>query len=92
MRPRGSYGEVAQALCTHAAEPRSVADLASRACVGTARARYTVSRLVDAGELVVIDGGRPMQVVRRDAAPQAATAPDGLVELEAAMRAFWDSG
>lgn len=32
---------------------------AERACVGIAVARYTASRMVDRGELVVLHGGKP---------------------------------
>ena len=91
MRPRGSFGDIAFALRAHAQEPMQIGALAARAQVGAASARYTVSRLIDAGELVVVGSGRPMQVVRRDAAPQVAER-DACAELEAAMRAFWDSG
>lgn len=61
MRPRGSYGEIAGAL-TAAAErsgPGTVRELAARSRVSYAAARYTASRLVGAGALVVISPGRP---------------------------------
>ena len=90
MRPRGSFGPVADALREHAHEPIEVSALARRAKVGSARARYTASRLIGAGELVVMEGTRPMRVVRRDAVP--APDGDGIEQLQAAMRAFWDSG
>ena len=86
MRPRGSFGCIAAALCAHAHEPIEVKALALRAQVGPAHARYTVSRLVDAGELVVVDVGRPMRVVRRE----AVLVHHDLAPLEAAMNAFWD--
>jgi hypothetical protein len=90
MRPRGSYGGVAAALCAQAEQPMHVATLAQRCGVGMSRARYTVSRLIDAGELVVIDGGRPMTVVHRTVAQAAAPVACGIEQLEAVMRGFWD--
>jgi hypothetical protein len=60
MRPRGTHGDVAAALLQAAQTlPGTVRDLAGRAQVGYATARYTVSRLVDRGELVVHAAGRP---------------------------------
>jgi hypothetical protein len=60
MRPRGTFGPVGRALLdAAAAAPGTVNGLAVRACVSYAAARYTASRLVDAGVLVVIDAGRP---------------------------------
>lgn len=90
MRPLRTYGPVAAAMCEHAREPIEVSALARCAEIGSARARYTASRLIAAGELVVIDGTRPMRVVRRDAALPASV--DGIDELEAAINSFWDSG
>jgi hypothetical protein len=59
MRPRGTHGDIAAALLQAAQTPGTVRDLAGRAQVGYATARYTVSRLVDRGELVVHAAGRP---------------------------------
>lgn len=60
MRPRGSYGEIAQALrAAAAAAPGTVRELAGRACVGYAAARYTASRLASTGVLVAVDESRP---------------------------------
>jgi hypothetical protein len=39
--------------------PAPVREAAQRACVGMAAARYTASRMVDSGELVVLQGGKP---------------------------------
>jgi hypothetical protein len=85
MRPRGSYGEVAEALRTAAAQaPGTVRDLAQRACVGYDVARYTASRLVDAGTLVVQVPQRPAVLA---AAPAGATGAEPLVTV---MRSFWE--
>lgn len=55
-------GEVSQALVSAAAQagPGTVRELAERACVGYAAARYTSSRLVSRGELVPVSAARPM--------------------------------
>jgi hypothetical protein len=56
-RPRG---EISRALHDAAAQqPGTVAQLAHRAQVGEAAARYTVSRMVQRGELVEVLPGRP---------------------------------
>lgn len=64
MRPRGTYGEVANALlqAAQAAQRASVRQLAEQAQVGYAAARVTASRLISAGHLVVVQPGRPMIV------------------------------
>lgn len=87
MRPRGSYGEVAQALLRAAGcGPAAVRTLAERAQVGYGAARYTASRLVSVGELVVLDpDARPAVLVLPDEAAGAMDA--ALAELE---RRFWD--
>lgn len=61
-RPVGAFGDVSRALLASAssAGPGTVRDLAERACVGAAVARYTASRLVSRGELVPLSTGRPM--------------------------------
>jgi hypothetical protein len=84
MRPRGSYGEVALALCNAAQSgPASVRVLAERAQVGYGAARYTASRLVSAGDLVVVDGGRPSVLA---VPPSGDTLADKLDDLH---RQFW---
>lgn len=87
MRPRGSYGEVAQALLRAADHgPGAVRTLAERAQVGYDVARYTASRLVSVGELVVLDpDARPATLARPDDA--ANTVDEALAELE---RSFWE--
>jgi len=85
MRPRGSYGPVAQALLSAAADgPGPVRQLASRAQVGFSAAEYTCSRLVRQGELVVLDGSRPAVLAVPPAGEDLA---DKLDELR---RSFWD--
>jgi len=53
-------GEVALALLRTAAErPCTAVELAERACVGYARAKDTVSRMLERGELVRLSEKRP---------------------------------
>lgn len=89
MRPRGSYGEIARALCAHAGTPVTVRQMATAACVGFSTAQYTASRLVSAGELVAVRRERPALLVRRDVAPEPA--PSRGASLAEAMRLFWES-
>lgn len=71
MRPRG---EVSEALVRAAqAGPAPVRELAARAGVGYSVARYTATRLVDRGELVVLHGGRPAVLAALPAAARDAT-------------------
>ena len=85
MRPRGSYGDVAQALLRAAdAGPGAVRTLAERAQVGYAAARYTASRLVSSGDLVVQSPGRPSVLA---VPPAGQTLANKLDELH---RSFWD--
>lgn len=90
MRPRGSFGEVAQAMLAAAGRgPGPVRELAERAQVGYGVARYTASRLVSVGELVVLDpDARPATLARPgDATNSGVDAGDALAELE---RSFWE--
>jgi hypothetical protein len=54
---------VRQALLDAAREVGTVRQIAARAQVGYGLARCTVSRMVDAGELLVLDERRPALVV-----------------------------
>jgi hypothetical protein len=84
MRPRGTYGEVALALRDAAlVKPGPVTDLAQRAQVAYGLARCTASRLVDAGQLIVVSRGRPRVL----AAPSAAETAD-----VGAVMAGWPRG
>lgn len=66
MRPRG---EISTALALAAKSgPGTVVDICRRAQVGLAAGRYTVSRMVDRGELVVLEAGRPAVVVATEVA------------------------
>lgn len=66
MRPRG---EISMALAAAAKSgPGTVADMCRRAQVGMAAGRYTASRMVDRGELVVLEAGRPAVVVSAEVA------------------------
>lgn len=68
MRPRG---EIAVALALAAKiGPGTVADMCRRAQVGMAAGRYTASRMVDRGELVVLEAGRPAVVVSAEVAAE----------------------
>jgi hypothetical protein len=89
MRPRGSLGEVAVVLRQQALQqPGPVRELAARAQVGYDCARYTATRLVQAGELAVLNPGqRPAVLGPPDAAAQAAN--DAFVLLS---RSFWEGG
>lgn len=79
-------GEVATALLSAASmAPGTVAQLAERACVGYDAARYTASRLVSAGALVAVAGGRPAVL----AGAQAPAADGTRVALER-LRSFWE--
>ena len=81
-RPRG---ELACALLKAASfGPAPVRVLAERSQVGYDAARYTASRLVSAGDLVVLDGGRPSVLA---VPPGGDTLADHLDELH---RSFWD--
>jgi hypothetical protein len=66
-RPRGTYGEVREALVTAWREgPAPVREAAQRACVGHAVARYTASRMADEGQLCVVVGRRPAVMALAD--------------------------
>lgn len=96
MRPRGTFGGVARAMLDAAdAGPGSVRCLAHRAQVGYTAARYTASRLVSVGELVVLDDSSRPAVLGRaanaDVLAAAGPSPaDAVAELEAAMASFWE--
>ena len=62
-RPVGSTGAVRQALLDAAREVGTVRQIAARAQVGYDLARCTVSRMIDAGELLVLDERRPALLV-----------------------------
>lgn len=85
-RPRGSYGALAQVLLKAANDqgPGTVRVLAERGQVGYAAARYTASRLVSSGDLVVQTTGRPSVLA---VPPVGETLADKLDELH---RTFWD--
>jgi len=85
MRPRGTYGELAQALCAAAASgPAPVRELCERAQVGYAAGRYTASRLVAGGALVPVQESRPMVLTVPDLQD---TAP----VLQMLPRSFWEA-
>lgn len=85
-RPRGSYGEVAQVMLETATThgPGTVRALAERAQVGYGAARYTASRLLSTGDLVVLEGGRPSVLAVPPGGDELA---DKLDELH---RSFWE--
>jgi hypothetical protein len=68
-------GDIAEALSAAASwGPATVRELAARAQVGYAAARYTESRMVARGELVRICTGRPALVALPDPADERASA------------------
>lgn len=84
MRPRGSYGEVAQAMLAAAKRgPGPVRELAQRAQVGYGAAAWTCSRLVARGELVADRSVRPAVLARPDD-DAANDVEEALAELERA--------
>jgi hypothetical protein len=57
MRPKG---DICHAMVRAWSQgPATVTQAAHRACVGVSAARYTASRMVSRGELVVVEDGRP---------------------------------
>lgn len=84
-------GEIALVLRSAAAHPGTVRQLAERAQVGYHHARYTASRLVDRGELVVLDGNaRPAVLVVAESGQQDAPRGAGVHEALAMLHAgFW---
>jgi hypothetical protein len=86
MRPRG---EVSQALAKAAQQgPCPVRTLAERAQVGYGAARYTASRMVDRGELVVLDVGRPARLGVPAVVPQAGVGVELGSDLDQWIRTF----
>ena len=71
-RPPGRpLGEIAEAILRAAQQPGTVIDLAERALTSKAAARYTVSRMLARGDLVVHTQGRPAHLVAAEAAQPA---------------------
>lgn len=89
-RLRGQYGPVAQALLQAVEQqPGTVRELAQRANVGYAVAKYSVSRLVSAG-VCVLDGGRPATVARYVAPAEAEVVVEpGIYDALDALQACW---
>lgn len=88
MRP--DRGEVAQALLRAAAHgPGTVTALARRAQVGLPTARYTASRLIGRGDLVVLEPGRPAILATPDALPMAPAGAALADALDALYRCWW---
>jgi hypothetical protein len=90
MRPRG---ELSQALVKAAEQgPGAVRTLAERAQVGYGAARYTASRMVDRGELVVLGAGRPALLGVPSALPEGQGATQESVDhyLQFLERSFWE--
>lgn len=95
-RPRGTHGEVRQALVdAWALGPAPVREVAVRAQVGLAVARYTASRMAEAGQLAVVIDARPAvlalvddeSVCRLDAERDNARVRDALHRLGSL---FWE--
>jgi len=84
-------GDIAMAMRSAAVQCGTVRQLAERAQVGYAHARYTASRLVDRGELVVLDGSaRPAVLMLAESGPQEPGSGAGVHEALAMLHAgFW---
>lgn len=88
MRGRPA-GEVSRALMgAAAAGPATVRELAERACVGYGAARYTASRMVSRGELVILSPTERPVVLGLEAggAADVPAAP----AASATLRSFWE--
>jgi hypothetical protein len=71
MRPKG---DICNAMVKAWAQgPATVTQAAHRACVGVGAARYTASRMVSRGELVVVSEGRPAVLGVPETSVQAET-------------------
>jgi hypothetical protein len=89
MRPLGDVRLALQEAWQQG--PAQVSVAAERACVGRAVARYTASRMVDSGQLVVVQPGKPAvlalaTVVHAAAAPRAASSLNQALDLLASVR------
>lgn len=92
-------GEVAQAMLLAAWPPARVAHVCERAQVGYGVGRYTASRLVQAGELVVLAveppapgrTGRPAAVVASREALKQRAARDAAAVPGVLPVSFWDT-
>jgi hypothetical protein len=81
-------GELAEALSQAASQgPGCVLELAARAQVGRAAAKYTASRMVARGELVVVEDGRPAVLGLPDLSMAGDDLECAFVILDAS---FWD--
>jgi predicted transcriptional regulator of viral defense system len=89
MRRRG---DIAEALSTAASwGPATVRELAARAQVGYAAARYTESRMTARGELVRLSAGRPALVALPDPADDTTTHSSRAGQVAGELlRSFWD--
>lgn len=85
MRPRGTHGEIARAMLEAARQQPggTVVQIAQAAQVSVQVARYTASRLIERGHLVVVDDARPAKLAPADSAESSHT----LLQLP---RSFWD--
>jgi hypothetical protein len=88
MRPRG---DLSRALATAAAHPGTVVQLAHRSQVSVPAARYTVSRMVDRGELVVVQAGRPVVLGAAQGAADSVKAPAADDAYALLTRSFWET-
>lgn len=91
MRPYTAYGEVRTALGKAAEDgPGSVRELAVRAQVGYAAAKYTASRMLDRDELVVWQSGKPAKLALPNC-PAIAPAGETLAAaLQKLQQSFWE--
>lgn len=95
MRPRG---EIRAALLDAARQsPGTSRDFAHRAQVGLHAAYYTTSRMVDAGELVILRPGKPALLAAPSSSSSAALVvqpaapPSAMESLDALHRSWWEA-
>lgn len=94
MRPQG---EIRAALLDAArGGPGTSRDFAHRAQVGLHAAYYTTSRMVDAGELVILRPGKPALLAAPSSSSaalvvQPAAPPSAMESLDALHRSWWEA-
>lgn len=93
MRPRG---EINQAMASAWQQgPATVTEAAHRACVGLSAARYTASRMVCRGQLVVVHEGRPavlgVPAHLAEGPPPCSSTSNYFAALSLLHKSFWEN-